>query len=238
VKLHNKSWLDFNMVNSAQSGDDGLGADNWNLIDTDWQTSPKKPTIDGGAHFEQLDGWDDFGVRRRAYWSVFAGAMGYTYGAASIWESHRPDVDVSDVGSDDSWIDALNYPGAFDMKHLRRLMESRPMLDREPADDIIVGNPGNGADHTQATIDGEGRYAMIYVPDLDADLTVNMNKIAGDKAKAWWFNPRTGGATVIGTFSTSGTRTFTTPATGADWVLVLDDKSEDFPKPGKGGPIP
>jgi hypothetical protein len=238
VKLHGKDWLDFNMVHSSQGGNDGSGAANWALIKTDWNKSPTKPTIDGEATYEHLGGWDDFGVRRRAYWSVFAGAFGHTYGAASVWESHRPEIDVSDLGSSDSWIEALDYPGAFDMKHLRFLMESRPMLKRKPAQDMIVGSAGGVPNHVQATRDGEGRYAMIYVPQADEDVTVDMDKISGNSAVAWWFNPRNGDATEIGTYSTSGTRTFTTPSNGPDWVLVLDDESEDFPEPGEGGPLP
>ena len=237
IKLHAKDWLDFNMVHSSQSGDYGVGADNWKLIKSDWNESPTKPTIDGEANYENLGGWDDFGVRRRAYWSVFAGAFGHTYGAASVWESHDPDTDVSELNASDSWTEALDYPGASDMQHLRRLMESRPMLKRKPAQSMIIGGAGGVPTHVQATRDGEGRYAMIYIPDGNADVTIDMSQISGNEAKAWWFNPRSGDASSFGTYPTSGERTFTTPG-GADWVLVLDDESEDFSEPGTGGPLP
>jgi hypothetical protein len=61
-----------------------------------------------------------------------------------------------------------------------------------------------------------------------------MNAIAGAKVKAWWFNPRTGAATAIGTFDNSGERAFTPPDKGemVDWVLVLDDESKKYPPPG------
>jgi hypothetical protein len=78
---------------------------------------------------------------------------------------------------------------------------------------------------------------MIYVPEAGKQFTVNMDKISGSKAKAWWFNPRNGKVTSIGTYNTSGTRTFTTPSSGPDWVLVLDDKSRGYSKPGVGGPF-
>jgi len=53
--------------------------------------------------------------------------------------------------------------------------------------------------------------------------------------KAWWFNPRTGAASPIGTFPNTGVRTFTPPDAGEtlDWVLVLDDESKRYPLPGK-----
>ena len=48
---------------------------------------------------------------------------------------------------------------------------------------------------------------------------------------AWWFDPRTGKATAAGTFATEGSKDFTPPAEG-DWVLVLDDASQQLPAPG------
>jgi radical SAM superfamily enzyme YgiQ (UPF0313 family) len=51
--------------------------------------------------------------------------------------------------------------------------------------------------------------------------------------KAWWFNPRTGEAAVIGAFPNVGERTFTPPDAGEmiDWVLVLDDAARGCLKP-------
>jgi hypothetical protein len=51
---------------------------------------------------------------------------------------------------------------------------------------------------------------------------------------AWWFNPRTGQATGIGSFENKGERLFTPPEPGemSDWVLVLDDASKGYPAPG------
>lgn len=236
VKFHNKNWLDFNMVHSSQSGDTGSGADNWSLVAGDWNRSPAKPTIDGEAHYERVSGWNAFGVRRRAYWSVFAGAFGHTYGAASVWQSYRPGLDASEFGSAAPWQNAMQYAGASDMKHLRRLIESRPMLRRRPAQDIVISHAGGVPTRIQATRDGLGRFAMIYIPQSGKQFTVNMGAIAGPSAKAWWFNPRNGKAAAIGTFPASASREFTTPATGPDWVLVLDSSAKNYPRPGVGGP--
>jgi len=54
---------------------------------------------------------------------------------------------------------------------------------------------------------------------------VRMDKLAGPKVRAFWFDPRTGHATVIGEFPNTGEREFTPPTSGEnnDWVLVLDD---------------
>ena len=74
---------------------------------------------------------------------------------------------------------------------------------------------------------------MVYVP-TGRPFKVKMDKITGGKVKAWWFNPRTGKATLIGEFANAGERQFMPPEPGEnlDWVLVLDDASKRFPPPG------
>ena len=61
---------------------------------------------------------------------------------------------------------------------------------------------------------------------------VDMTKVAGKAAKAWWFNPRTGHSTAAGQFPTTGKRQFIPPGEG-DWVLVLDDASRNLGAPGQ-----
>jgi hypothetical protein len=48
-----------------------------------------------------------------------------------------------------------------------------------------------------------------------------MSKVAGKRAKASWYNPRTGVSTHAGEFATNGNRQFNPPGDG-DWVLVLE----------------
>jgi collagenase-like protein with putative collagen-binding domain len=69
---------------------------------------------------------------------------------------------------------------------------------------------------------------------------VRMAAIAGPKARAWWFNPRTGAATEAGTFPTSTDHRFTPPDPGEalDWVLVLDDAAKSYGTPGARSAVP
>jgi hypothetical protein len=93
--------------------------------------------------------------------------------------------------------------------------------------------PGAGRYHFAATRDASGSYAMVYAP-VGRPFTVQMSKISGAQVTAWWFNPRTGTATRIGTFRNTGERVFTPPDPGEamDWILVLDDSSKSYPAPG------
>jgi hypothetical protein len=130
------------------------------------------------------------------------------------------------------WYDVLDLPGAWDMMHVRNLLESRPFLTRVPDQSLISGEAGNGGEHIQATRGDD--YAFIYLP-FGQKVAVVLGKISGQKVKTWWFDPRTGEAKIIGTYPNSGTREFDPPgepARGNDWVLVLDDADKRFPEPG------
>jgi hypothetical protein len=177
-------------------------------------------------------------VRRPLYWNLFSGACGHTYGHHSVWQMYaktRKPINNPLV----TWDEALNQPGAGQMQHGRRLIESRPILTRIPDDSVIVPDtvttsvPGAGTRRFVATRDEAGSYAMVYVP-IGRPFDVAMGKITGPKVKAWWFNPRDGKATAIGTFPNTGTKRFTPPDAGEllDWVVVLDDETKVYLEPG------
>ena len=250
--LHDQSWLAFNSHQSSIYGDCTndqesqryVGTHNWLLAENDYQLTPTKPVFDAEATYEaQLldhascefngDVWTAFGCRRRAYWSVFAGAFGHTYGSNGVYQFHQED-DPMDIWSPlDYWDVAIDYPGAFHMGHLRALIESRPFFTRVPGQDFLISPIDDDVPtHVHASRDSLGRYAMVYVPGADRDVTVNMGLITGSTARAWWYSPVTGESSVIGEYNSSGTRTFTTPGDSEDWVLLIDDVDQDYPPPG------
>src|SRR5690606_21389462 len=207
--FHEASWLDFNMIQSAQHGDDGRGHDNYRLVEVDYRLRPVKPTLDAEATYEGIPWavWGDEGVRRRAYWSVFAGGVGHTYGHWRVGQF------------EEGWEALLHTPGAEDMRHLRALMLSRP--HRRPADELIGNNPGP-PHHMKALRHPRGDYSMVYVPRGNGGLRIN-HPAEPEMITAWWFNPREGTSKVIGTFASLDHLFFTSPDEAEDWVLVLDD---------------
>jgi hypothetical protein len=234
--FHNEDWLDFNMLQSSHHARD---FPNYELITSDYQKSPPKPTLDGEPRYEDhLVDWqlkkgrfDGYDVRQAAYWGVFAGGMGTTYGAHGIWQMYAPGRSPI-THARTYWYDSLDFDGAWDMMHLRHLMESRPFLTGVPAQLVIASRQRTGADHVRAT-QGDG-YLFVYIP-TGKKVTIKLGTISGHEVKGWWYNPRTGEALEIGAFPNSGTKEFTPLGKsdrGNDWVLVLDDVTRDFPPPG------
>jgi len=248
--FHNEDWLDFNM---RQNGHGIEFTGRYDQTRADYDRTPIKPVLDGEPVYEGHPvafNAKQFGhsvaadIRRAFYWDVFSGACGHTYGHHSVWAMHsaqRKPVNTPLL----FWTEALDEPGAAQVGFGRRLIESRPFLTRLPDDSVLVTDevatliPGAGTRRFVATRDAEGSFAMIYVP-VGRSFKVRMDKVTGGKVKAWWFNPRTGEAEVIGTFANGGERTFTPPAPGEllDWVLVLDDADRKFAPPGGRSLIP
>lgn len=235
--FHNEPWLDFNMVQSGHRRYDqddterNYGEDNWRYIQVDYNMKPTKPTIDGepsyegipqGLHDTTQPFWNDDDVRRYAYWSVFAGACGYTYGHSAIMQFYKPSDDEPAYGAREYWTQALDAPGAKQMVHLKDLMLSRPYLERVPDQSLIGGENGVRYDYLVAT--RGDNYAFVYTYS-GKTIPVNMDKFKA-KVKASWFDPRTGNTSQIGEVENNGTHEFDPPGEkedGNDWVLVLDE---------------
>ncbi|MEN9938320.1 MAG: hypothetical protein RLZZ387_4899 [Chloroflexota bacterium] len=238
--LHDEPWLDINMMQSGH----GSGHDTpvWEKIAADYARTPVKPTLDGEPNYEDhpvnpWPTWDpalgyyrDHDVRKQCYRSVFAGGCGVTYGHHAVWQFYGPHYEAINH-ADRHWTEAINRPGARQMQHLRRLMESRPYLTRVPDQSVLAQEAGEGGRHIRATRDGEGSYAMVYLP-VSEPVTVRLDAVSGTTARAWWYDPRTGEASPAGELPASGTHTFAPPADGPDWVLVLDDAARGFGAPG------
>ncbi|AMV36743.1 glycoside hydrolase family 140 protein [Planctomyces sp. SH-PL62] len=243
--FHDADWLSFNM---RQNGHNTDYTGTYDHTRPDYDLLPPKPVIDGEPLYEahpisfkaDRNGHSIAAdVRRPLYWDLFSGACGHTYGHHSVWQMWqpgRPPINNPLL----PWHEALDDPGAAQMQHGRRLIESRPTASRIPDDSLIVADrvptsvPGAGRYRFVATRDRDGSYAMIYAP-VGRAFSVRMDVVKGPKVRAWWFNPRTGEAESIGEFPNEGERRFGPPAPGEalDWILVLDDASRNFPPPGR-----
>ncbi|MEG3181159.1 glycoside hydrolase family 140 protein [Sphingomonas sp. LT1P40] len=235
---HDAPWLDFNMFQSghrsyAQEGANAIGEDNWRYVAQDLARVPPKPTIDGepsyeniphGLHEANQPRWGADDVRRYGWWAVMAGAFGHTYGENNVMQMFVTGSKDANFEPTLHWDKALAAPGALgadQMRHLRTLIESRPMLERVPDQAMIVGN-GVRYDRVLASRGRGYAYAYSYT---GAPFTMKLGAISGRQVRASWFSPRDGSSTPAGVFANRGERRFDPPGAtkpGNDWVLVLD----------------
>lgn len=242
--FHAEEWLDFNMRQNGHAID---YTGRYDKTAADYARQPVKPVVEGEpvyedhpVNFKAKEQGHSLAadVRRPLYWNVLTGAIGMTYGHHSVWQMWQPDRKPINNPLM-PWQEALDRPGALQMKYGRALIESRPMAKRVPDQEVLVPDavptvvPGAGIRAFVAARDASGAFALVYAPVCRA-FTVRMDKISGSQVRAWWFNPRDGTSTEIGVFPNRGERRFTPPLEGEtlDWVLVLDDVARGFPVPG------
>jgi Protein of unknown function (DUF4038)/Putative collagen-binding domain of a collagenase len=232
--FHTDEWLDFNMFQTGHCRDIPV----YDAIQRAYNMVPVKPVVDGECIYEdhptcfnakELGTSNSFDVRKAIYLNIFSGAFGATYGCHDIWQMYspyRPAVNGPHV----FWQDALELPAANQMKFVRRLMESRPMLERVPDQSLVVENNLGAAERIQATRGSD--YAFIYAA-TGKSFTVNLGKISGTTLNAYWFDTRKGEVKVLEKLENKGTKSFTPPSTGyaQDWILVLDDAAKNYKQP-------
>ncbi len=240
--IHNETWLDINMFQSGHGGGHDVAC--WDLAKRDFNLIPAKPTLDAEPNYEDhpvnpWPKWDvnngyyrDYDVRKQCYRSVFAGACGVTYGHHAVWQfmgAREEAINYPDRG----WINAMDRPGATQAGYLKKLMESRPMLNRIADNTIILKGQGEKGEHMEAFRSTDNSYAMIYLP-VGKTITINTANLP-KQITAWWFNPKDASSQKINTTEKKDTMEFTSPTEGTenDWVLVIDDASKNYKAPGK-----
>ena len=237
--FHNAPWLDFNMFQSGHrsyaqdtSGNETLhyGEDNWKYVNDDYKLKPVKPTFDGepsyedipyGLHRADQPYWQDHEIRRYAYWSVFAGGCGFTYGHNSVMQFYTPGDSGISFFPRIKWQDGLNAPGAGQMKHLKKLVLVKPYFERVPDQSMIIDN----GERYERIIATRGKnYAMFYVYN-GREFAIETKKLLFSPTKASWFDPRNGETKLISGYRNRGVKRFDPPGekeNGNDWVLILE----------------
>jgi len=222
--FNNEPWLDIHALQSSH----GRWALNWQMVDYAYGMRPPRPVIDLETTYPEFrHGWPptvatDDDARRAAYWAVFAGAAGHTYGHHSIWQMYSP-KHPGVAGPRRFWYDALDAPSAAQMGHLRRLIESFPFLSQRPDLSLLAFEQTLPWEMCLA-LRGDG-YALVYTP-TGHTLAIRLEKLNVPRIQALWFNPRTGEKTLLGEFACQGSREFSPPDSGPghDWVLILDSR--------------
>lgn len=181
--FHECKWLDFNMFQSghrrygqvfpnawdgAEEGETDYEEDNYKYVADGLSLKPLKPVLDAEPSYEGIvQGLHDFSqpywtardVRRYAYWSVFAGACGFTYGHNAVMQFHSYGDKDANYGVREEWRAALSSEGARQMKILKELMLSVGFTRGVCSDGLIINN---GEKHDRNACFAGEDFALIY----------------------------------------------------------------------------
>ena len=245
--FNDREWLDFNMFQSGhrrygqRNGDgdyaikDNTEEDNWRYVDMSFAVKPIKPVIDGepsyedipqGLHNENEPRWQDYDVRRYAYWSVFAGSFGHTYGHNSIMQFLRPGVGGSFFAKK-PWWEAMNDPGLNQMKYLKWLILAFPFTERIGDQSVIAGQNGERYDRVIATRGND--YLLVYNYS-GKPMQIDLTKISGNKKNVWMMNPTDGSLNYLGEYDNKVTEFVYDGAymNNSDRVLIAVDTDKNY----------
>ncbi|WP_420110530.1 glycoside hydrolase family 140 protein [Pseudactinotalea sp.] len=237
--FHEAHWLDFNMVQSGHRDYEQVweedptgwkGPDTWRYVEQDYQRWPAKPTVDGEPCYEDLPRglhdpvhgyWGHDDSRRFAYWAVFAGAAGHTYGHNAVIQVYKPEHKPA-YGTTMTWREGMAASGSNDLQHLHRLLLSYPYVDRIPDQTVIVGDPGFQKDRLVVTRGSDYLFAYRFT---GRPYELRSGVLPGETLRVRWMDPITGEITTAGTIANDGTLAFAPPVGAAgntDTVLILD----------------
>lgn len=249
-----EAWISFIMLQSGH----GVEVKNYNLIKKEYDRKNVMPVFDGEPAYEMMPTeWPvvknfhgDWIVRKRAYWSLFAGSFGHTYGHGSVWcmvsEKERDNIRKY------SWFEALDNPGAWQIKVLRDFLESRDLSGCKPCQDVLMIQNNKKIDvmdeHIQACVDNEGEFMCVYFPSGGKEV-LDLSYLKNEELQMWWFNPKDGlcysQENEVTKYSNivevkndnlnKRTTKIKTPTNGEknDWICVIEVKGKGLGVPGK-----
>jgi hypothetical protein len=212
-------WLTLNSAYDGETCPDDSMADQ---IRTEFQRTPVKPLHSIEQRYDG-EGADADCLAAQFLWSALGGGVGQSYGNGLVWNFSSG---WNDPGS------GINSPIASVHTNSAKLVRSRRfwLFSPDYAHTVVLSGFGSGTSTVATARASDGETVMSFVPDEGTSLTVDMTRIAGTQATAWWFDPISATATSIGSFPTSGTAQFVSPAPSA--VLVLDNAALNLPPPG------
>jgi hypothetical protein len=253
----------FQSSHAARDHDNGLFVDHDYALQPEKPTLDGEPRYEGipiGFYLKGtagIDRFDDYDARQAAYWSLLAGACGHTYGNNNVWQMYKPSTkpgppattNAGDgagrpdgalfgspgglIGANIPWYDALDHPGALQMRYVRRLFESLPFTRLIPDQRIVLNGPTSGGAKIRAARSSDNSFAIIYSPRGES-FTLDKSIVKGERQREFWYDPRYGVSYVFKEQDGWGIQTFVPPTSGRgnDWILVIEDLSAGLTVPG------
>jgi hypothetical protein len=215
------TWL---TVNDTYT--DGL---EYTYAQTAYAVSPAMPFYLIEANYEG-EGASPDQNRAQSYWTVLTGGFGHFFGNCPLWGFGT--VQSAPFCSGTDWRSALGSQGSQGMTHFGKLFNARHWYGLVPdlAHTVLTSGYGSGGSYVTAAYAADSSSIIAYLPS-GGTVTVSGSRLRDSTMTAWWVDPSSGAATLVGTVSSRTPQNFTAPS-GADWVLVIDSPSFGFATPG------
>lgn len=242
--FHQDEWLDINMFQSGHrrydqaslgEWDDNAGKeefygeDNWRYVDRDRACEPAKPTLDGEPSYEQIPQglhdpsqpyWQACDVRRYAYWSIFQGAAGHTYGDNAVQQCYTGDEN-GNYGVKEVWQEAIHHEGSGQLQHLVNLMLSVDYMSGRPAEELLLSGQKGKYDRVSVFAGDDFIFCYDYTGH---EFTLDLSSCHGQPLHAWWLDPVSGAYSYLQ--EVTGRKSITVKPAAKhsgqnDWVFVI-----------------
>lgn len=200
---------------------------------TTWSTEPVRPFINLEPPYENHLAYQSrqplsaATVRRAVYWSLLnAPTAGVSYGGHGVWgwdDGSGPPTDHAGSGTPLPWREAMDMPGATQMKHVADLFMSIDYTRLRPAQDLLIDQPGSveAASFIMVAATPERDLLIAYTPAAEP---ISLRSDQVPAGVATWMDPRTGERSAATGVVEKGTLRFDPPG-AEDWVLILSTQT-------------
>lgn len=236
--FHEDDWIDFHSWGSYHGQKNFERAYRAALYD--WRLPDPKPTLNSEPAYELFpvnyehetvsQGYfDEYDMRQIAYWSVFSGSCGHTYGGNGVWQMYAADQDPSPPNANYpylvEWKDGLNLSGASQMRHLRRLVETFPFTQFRPNEPFVAAHPFRPETGSYTVALTSPDAALVYSSHSET-ITLDWRQLDYQRVYVRWYDPRTGLYSDPAQWDiTEAFQQIDPPGDimrGNDWVLVIE----------------
>lgn len=226
-------WLDFDMFQTRHQ----RGFKEYRFTRRALAAQPVRPVIDGEPGYENIPNLlnklmlkrlEAADVRKTAYWNMFAGAAGHTYGCNEVWQMY--DLDKKALfGAHLPWREAIDLPGGRQMGYLRRLFESLPWQTLKNDQQLLFPTFLANIRSILAMITEEQDMILVYTPRRKA-FRVRLSRMQAKEVKIFWFDPVNGKVHEGKNYLTSSSKKLKAPKniTGKDAVCLIVEKRKSI----------
>lgn len=179
-----------------------------------YQRIPVMPCFLFETAYEKEHKYTPAQIRAEMYWGWLCTITGQQFGNGKIWMFA------------DGWKEELNAVGSWDQYRLKKLVNMLPWNQLIPDynHEVVTSGFGERDEYVACASSENGGIIIVYFPEKATQVTLNLNKISGSSALAYWYNPRSGEMKLFEKLKTKEFRKYEKPDQN-DWVLLISKES-------------